>query len=82
MLEPNEATLGATTLRRVELLRHLADFRNEPYAAEQMSISVSGVRSHVEDLKIITGCESVADLGRWWLANRHAWLELIAGQLG
>lgn len=63
------------TLRRAEVLRELAANRTEREAADRLGIAVSGVRSHVERLKALTGCASVRELGRWWQTNRGMWLD-------
>lgn len=76
MVQDVETALAGVTLRRAELLALFADLRSQTYAAEQMSITVSGVASQVENLKALTGCDSVAELGRWWLAHREAWVAL------
>ena len=73
-----ETALAGVTLRKAELLALFADLRTQAYAAGRMGITVSGVASQVEDLKALTGCDSVAELGRWWLAHREAWVALHA----
>lgn len=78
MVQDVETALAGVTLRKAELLALFADLRSQAYAAERMGITVSGVASQVEDLKTLTGCDSVAELGRWWLAHRDAWVALHA----
>ena len=64
MLQPDGKALERITFRKAAVLALLADLRSQPYVARQLGISVSGVGSAVESLKVITECESVADLGR------------------
>jgi DNA-binding CsgD family transcriptional regulator len=79
---PVASDLLHVTARRAEVLALLADGATLPEVAAQMGVSVNGVRSHVEDLKKLTGCTSTRQLGRWWRANRRAWLELMATVAG
>jgi DNA-binding NarL/FixJ family response regulator len=60
--------------RRVQLLRCLADGLTEREAAERLGVKLTSVRSQVEDIKDVTGCESVRELGRWWRSSRSDWL--------
>lgn len=73
--DPERHVWEGITLRRAEVLRELAANRTEREAAEHLGIAMSGVRSHVERLKALTGCTSVRELGRWWQANRDKWLD-------
>ena len=63
----------AITIRRAEVLRELAEMRTEREVADILGVSLTTVRSHVEDLKAITGCDTVREMGRWWLSNRQGW---------
>ena len=65
--------LSAITLRRAEILREFADGYTQREIAARLGISVNGVRSHVEDLRDITGSASVRGLGRWWRDHRLEW---------
>ena len=67
----------AVSFRRAEILRELADGRTEREAAHVLGVELSTVRSHVEELKGITGCASVRELGRWWRANRPGWAGFV-----
>lgn len=72
------------TFARVRLLRELEDRRTLHEVAELLGISYNGVRSCVNELKVITGCSDVRELGRWWRQFRGPWLawcERQAGQL-
>ena len=60
MVQNFETVLAGVTLRRAELLALFADLRTQAYAVERMGITVSGVASQVENLKALTGCDSVA----------------------
>jgi len=70
------------TFARVRVLRELADGRTEREIGERNQVSYSGVRSTVEDLKSITGCGDVREMGRWWRENRAAWLAWCEHQAG
>lgn len=43
---------------------------------------LDGVRSHVRDIKSITGLTDVRQLSRWWINNRGLWLEDMASAAG
>jgi DNA-binding CsgD family transcriptional regulator len=67
------------TLRRAEVLRELADGRTDKEIAAKLGISVNGVRSHVEDLREITGMNHSRDIGRWWRDGAAAsWANFLA----
>ena len=70
------------TLRRAQVLRGLAEARSEREIALGLSLSLAGIRSHVEDLKQITGCRTTRELARWWQTHRHAWLCFQAREAG
>ena len=78
----SDATFCSITLRRAEVLRELADGSTQPEIAARLGISVNSVRSHVEDLRNITGCSSGRDLGRWWRRHRDEWVELTRQMAG
>ena len=65
------------TFRRAAVLRELAEGRSESQAAEALGVEVTTVRSHVEELKVIAGCDSVREMGPWWRANRRHWAEYV-----
>lgn len=66
------------TVPRVLVLAELAAFHTEREAARNIGISTDGLKSHVRDLKDITGCCSVRELGAWWVENRWRWLDVMA----
>ena len=66
MVQDVETALAGVTLRKAELLALFADLRSQAYAAERMG------------MKALTGCDSVAELGRWWIAHRDEWVALHA----
>lgn len=50
--------------------------------ASQLGMSLNGVRSHVRDLRALTGTGNVRGLAQWWEVNRLEWLKemaLVAG---
>lgn len=69
---------AAITFRRAQVLRELADGYSETEAASHLGISVSGFRATVQQLKDLTGCTGVRELGRWWRANRDIWIQEFA----
>jgi DNA-binding CsgD family transcriptional regulator len=81
-MQNDEDTLALITLRRAQVLRALAEARTEREIAEALSLSVAGVRSHVEDLKQITGHRSTRELARWWQSNRTAWVSFMERAAG
>ncbi len=74
--------LSRITLRRAEVLRGLADGRTEREIAELLGLEVASVRSHVAQLKMLTGYKSVRELGRWWRLSRVQWLLLLGSGAG
>lgn len=79
----DDRVYGMLTLQRVRCLRLLADGRTAPEMAEVLGVTVSGVRSHVEDLKDVTGLEDVRALARWWRdGGREGYLRYVAEAAG
>ena len=78
---PREALLRITA-RRAEVLRDLADGYSGREIAARIGLTHSGLRSHVEALKEITGCSSTRELGRWWREHRASWLAQMSEQAG
>ena len=76
--DPREHVFLQITLARARVLRELSEGWKEREAAVRLGMTYNGVRSHVRDLKGITGCEDVDELGRWWRANRKGWLRWLA----
>jgi DNA-binding CsgD family transcriptional regulator len=72
----------AITLRRARILRGLAQAQSEREIGEDLCLTLAGVRSHVEDLKQITGQESVRELARWWQGHARAWVAFCAAEGG
>lgn len=66
------------TIARARVLKELAHHRHERPAAEALNMTISGLRSHVRDLKDITGCESIDGLAEWWQRNGWRWLAQAA----
>lgn len=77
-----EGSFERLTVARVRVLRELEDGRTEREIAARLCMTYHGVRSHVEDLKALTGCQNVRDLGRWWRLNRTAWHVWLAREAG
>lgn len=80
--ERTRDTLLRITARRAEVLREIADGYTGREAARRIGLTHSGMRSHVEALKEITGCSSARELGRWWRRNHVVWLRLMSVQAG
>jgi DNA-binding CsgD family transcriptional regulator len=72
----------AITLRRARILRGLAQAQSEREIAQDLCLTLAGVRSHVEDLKRITGQQSTRQLARWWQIHAGSWLALCAQEAG
>ncbi len=75
---PGDVPWERLTVARVRILRELEDRRTEREIAERLLMTYNGVRSHVEDLKALTGCADVRALGRWWGDVRGDWLGWLA----
>lgn len=71
-------TLERITLARARVLRELGRHETGAAAAEALGLSRNGLRSHIRDLKEITGATSVAELRKWWRPNRGRWLAEMA----
>ena len=80
--ECSQDTLLRITAKRAAVLREIADGYSGRDAARRVGITFSGLRSHIEVLKQITGCSSSRDLGRWWRRHRNAWLVTMSLQAG
>jgi DNA-binding CsgD family transcriptional regulator len=63
-------------------LRELERHDTEQGAADALGLSLTGLRSHIRDLKAITGAGSVAELRRWWREHRGRWLAEMAFAAG
>ena len=70
------------TARRAEVLREIAHGYSGREVAARIGLTQSGLRSHVEALKEITGCSSTREIGRWWRTQRPLWLALMSVQAG
>ncbi len=74
--------LTRITVARARILRELECHDSEAEAAAALGLSMNGLRSHVRDLKGITGAGSVREMQRWWRENRGAWLRELAAAAG
>jgi DNA-binding CsgD family transcriptional regulator len=72
----------AITLRRARILKGLARAQSEREIAQDLCLTLAGVRSHVEDLKRITGLQSTRELARWWQIHASRWVVLCAREAG
>lgn len=81
-LNHDDAVWESITPRRAWVLRELADGHSLHATAARLNLTYNGVRSHVQDLKVITGCESVSELGRFWRRYRGDWLRFMAASGG
>ena len=82
MLQADDSVFNSLSYRRVQLLRRLADGLTGPESATLLDVKFTTVRSQVEEIKTLTGCESVRQLGPWWRSVRSDWLascERLAG---
>lgn len=70
------------TFIRARVCAGLENQKTEREIADWLLVELSTVRSHVEDLKAITGCRDVRELGRWWRANRKSWCAWCEEQAG
>jgi hypothetical protein len=69
------------TFVKARVLSGLEDQQTEMEIADRGIVALSTIRSHVEDLKGITGCADVRER-KWWRENRHLWLAWCAEQAG
>lgn len=75
--------LTRITVARARILRELECHDSEAEAAAAaLGLSMNGLRSHIRDLKGITGAGSVREMQRWWRENRGAWLRELAAAAG
>lgn len=79
---PQRAVWERLTFARVRVLRELADGRSEREVAKRLQMTYNGTRSIVADLKAVTECHDVRELGRWWRASRSVWYESIGQEAG
>jgi hypothetical protein len=70
------------TVRRVQVLRLLADGHTETEIARALQIELTTAHSPVDELREITGQPSGRALGGWWREYRHDWVRWIAEQAG
>lgn len=70
------------TFQRAVVLAELAKCRSLPETAARLGITPSGLKSHIRDLRDITGCQSARELGTWWLHHRAQWVKAMAGAAG
>lgn len=70
------------TFARARVLREIADGRTEREVADRLQVAYSTGRSHVAELKGLTGSRDVRELGRWWRNHRSAWLAWCVAQAG
>lgn len=60
------------------VLKEIAEGQTQRQVALTLGLTVAGVRSHVDDLKRVTGCETSRDLARWRRAERECWGKQLA----
>ncbi|MCL4232071.1 MAG: hypothetical protein KJ053_10845 [Dehalococcoidia bacterium] len=70
------------TFSRAKVLREIADSRTEREVAVGLQVAYTTVRSHIAELKGLTGCHDVREMGRWWRDNREDWLDWCKRQAG
>lgn len=68
------------TYSRIRVLRELAAGHTEAQGADNVGIQLTGFRSIVEDIKGITGLNSVREIGRWWRSESPKWLAWLVEQ--
>jgi DNA-binding CsgD family transcriptional regulator len=76
-VESKEQLFIQITAARARVLRELADGWKEREVAAHLGVTYNGVRSLVRELKAITGCSGVHELGRWWRAHREEWARFV-----
>ena len=81
MIEGNE-TYERLTPPRVRVLALLARNHSLPEVAEAAGYSYAGIRSCVDDLKQLTGCETAREIGRWWQQHAALWHHWCGQQAG
>lgn len=70
------------TMRRAQVLRELAEGRTQRQVAATLGLTVSGVRSHVDDIMRATRFNNSRDVARWWRAERACWVRHMAHAAG
>ncbi|HKS92836.1 MAG TPA: hypothetical protein VJQ83_12960 [Tepidiformaceae bacterium] len=61
------------TFARVRVLREIEARFTLQAVSDHLQLSYNTVRSYVEELKAMTGCSDVRELGRWWEEHRASW---------
>jgi DNA-binding NarL/FixJ family response regulator len=69
-------------MARARVLREVEGGWAETEISETLGVSYNTIRSHVDDLKVLTGCSDVRELARWWRDYRGGWLAWCAEQGG
>lgn len=70
------------TALRARVLREIAEGWTAREAAERLGMTLNGFRSHVADVRGITGQPNVRELARWWRAHRTAWALFLLDAAG
>lgn len=70
------------TFVKARVLAGLEDQQTEQRIADGLNVALSTVRTHVEELKAITGRGDVRELGKWWRRNRTDWAAWCLRQAG
>ena len=70
------------TFVKARVLAGLEDQQTEQRVADGLNVALSTVRSQVEELKAITGCPDVREIGKWWRRNRADWAAWCERQAG
>ena len=70
------------TYPKIQMLRGLADNRSEREIADDSALSYATARWHVAQLKALTGCGTVGELGRWWRNHSEEWRHWSAALAG
>lgn len=70
------------TFVKARVLAGLEDQQTEQRIADGLNVALSTVRTHVGELKAISGCGDVRELGKWWRRNRLEWAAWCVRQAG
>jgi len=80
---PDQLDWGSFTYARVRVLRGLADFKSEREIAGDLGVAYTTIRTHVSQLKLLTGFGDVREMARWWReCGCGEWLEWCRFQAG
>lgn len=78
----NDDLYARISRRKAQILTAIARRATQKEIAVLLVVAFDTVHTHVEQLKDITGCRSMAQLGNWWEQHRRPWVAYYARAAG